>query len=418
MKVRQKDHASPHKVCMLLAVIDLIENGRIESNDIFFNAELKQKYGHYFDVMRTHGDQQNPFLPYFHLRSEGFWSHVIKRGRQEFYDHLITVSGTPDISDNIEYAALDDNLFALLNQSDSRESLRSALFENIDPKNRQNFQSAMSAWSQLECDLAVADYLDMLERELKGESYNKSEHNRILAGKLAARRKGAIEYKHQNISAILIEIGYPYISGYKPAFNYQQLLKQTVKAHLERAEVAQVADNFIIAETTKADEIEWEKVLSESPVVDLDGDNHVARDFSPRKYDYGRRESNNRKLGELGEEFVLDYEKYRLTKAGREDLVNDVEWTSKEKGDGAGYDIRSFEGERDEELFIEVKTTKQGKYLPFYISRNEVEFSKLYAEKYSVYRVFNYQVSPRLFILEGDISQCVNLSARTYKASF
>ena len=73
---RQKDHASPHKVCMLLAVIDLIENGRIESNDIFFNAELKQKYGHYFDVMRTHGDQQNPFLPYFHLRSEGFWSHV------------------------------------------------------------------------------------------------------------------------------------------------------------------------------------------------------------------------------------------------------------------------------------------------------------------------------------------------------
>ena len=41
---RQNDHASPHKVCMLLAVIDLIEKGHIESNKIFFNISSCIEY--------------------------------------------------------------------------------------------------------------------------------------------------------------------------------------------------------------------------------------------------------------------------------------------------------------------------------------------------------------------------------------
>jgi len=58
-------------------------------------------------------------------------------------------------------------------------------------------------------------------------------------------------------------------------------------------------------------------------------------------------------------------ERERLLELGRKDLVGDIQWTSKEMGDGAGYDIRSFQGQTDEELFIEVKTTNSGKYQQF-----------------------------------------------------
>src|SRR5688572_3395404 len=73
----------------------------------------------------------------------------------------------------------------------------------------------------------------MLEHELRGEAYNKREHNRRLQQQLPRRSAGAIEFKHANISAILIELGFPYVDGYKPRGNYQELLKQELVARLQ-----------------------------------------------------------------------------------------------------------------------------------------------------------------------------------------
>lgn len=68
----------------------------------------------------------------------------------------------------------------------------------------------------------------MLSLELRRESYNKAAHRRELIQLLNGRSEGAVERKHQNISAILMEFGYPYIFGYKPLGNYQSLLYEVV----------------------------------------------------------------------------------------------------------------------------------------------------------------------------------------------
>lgn len=273
-------------------------------------------------------------------------------------------------------------------------------------------------WSQLECEAIVADYLVMLSDELKGVSYQKATHRRMLQKKLNNRSEGSIEYKHQNISAILIELGYPYISGYKPAFNYQGLLKQTVELHLGDTAIIEVADALITQDPVFSSNVDWEKVLSDAPVIEQHDFVTPIRDFTPNHYNFTDREKNNRKLGLVGEEFVLEYEKNRLKQSGRNDLAKEIEWTSQEKGDGAGYDIRSFNPDNDTELFIEVKTTKLGKYLPFYVSDNEVEFSKLHQNQYSLYRVYEFRKDPKLFVLNGDVTERVNLYATTYRAGF
>jgi len=138
--------------------------------------------------------------------------------------------------------------------------------------------------------------------------------------------------------------------------------------------------------------------------------------------DFTKREAINRHLGELGEQFVIEFEKYKLTKAGRSDLAKEVEWSSKEKGDGLGYDVRSFlvdeSSLKEEELFIEVKTTSCGKYLPFYITDNELAFSKKFSDNYQLSRVYDFHKKARIFQLTGSVEEYVNLHPELYRASF
>jgi hypothetical protein len=82
-------------------------------------------------------------------------------------------------------------------------------------------------WTRDEVELIVADYFAMLEAELKREPYSKAEHNRRLQA-ATGRGRGSIEFKHQNISAVLVNFRQPFIAGYLPRQNYQGLLEQAV----------------------------------------------------------------------------------------------------------------------------------------------------------------------------------------------
>src|SRR4051812_35368104 len=90
-------------------------------------------------------------------------------------------------------------------------------------------------WSRIEVEAAVSAYLEMLELELCGQQFNKAERRRALGLVLNNRSEGSIERKHQNISAILIELGFPYVRGYKPLSNYQRLLHDVVTDRLPKA---------------------------------------------------------------------------------------------------------------------------------------------------------------------------------------
>ncbi|KHK03927.1 HNH endonuclease [Desulfovibrio sp. TomC] len=89
-------------------------------------------------------------------------------------------------------------------------------------------------WSSEEVRLTIDDYFEMLQKESTGQSYNKAEHNRNLQVKLSGRTKAAIELKHQNISAILHQLGYVFINGYKPRGNFQKSMAHAVKKQAER----------------------------------------------------------------------------------------------------------------------------------------------------------------------------------------
>jgi hypothetical protein len=269
-------------------------------------------------------------------------------------------------------------------------------------------------------EATVADYLAMLSAELAGVPYNKTVHRRELVKVLHNRSEQAIEFKHANISAILIDLGFPYIAGYKPRSNYQQLLYDVVSDRLAGSPLllnVAAADADLPIVVPEVDDIL--SVLI-SPPTPSEPDraarqqSHVRRrSFSTN---YLEREARNRSLGSAGEEFVLNFERARLLIAGREALAGSIEHTSRVRGDGEGFDILSFE-ESGKERLIEVKTTKYGRETPFFVSSNELAVSDSRADQYHLYRLFGFRVAPRLFTLAGALGSTCRLSASSYLAT-
>ena len=283
--------------------------------------------------------------------------------------------------------------------------------------------TAADAWAREEVEAIVDDYFHMLTQELAGQTYNKTAHRRLLATKLNNRSDGSIERKHQNISAALIELGCPYVAGYKPLGNYQSLLMEVVETRVEldalfnRAALSAAEQPAVAPLDPPLDEL-----LVPAPVADRPA-NDEARGARYRlrargiHRDYLDREARNRSLGEAGESLVLAYERARLYSLGRSRLVDRVEHVSKTRGDGLGFDILSFE-EDGSERFVEVKTTGFGKQTPFYLSRTELEFSKAFPEQFRLCRIFDYRRAPRMFELSGAVDANCLLDPVNYLARF
>lgn len=274
-------------------------------------------------------------------------------------------------------------------------------------------------WSRNEVEAAVAAYLDMLNIELRGQTFNKTERRRQLRALLNNRTEGSIERKHQNISAVLIELGFPYVRGYKPLSNYQRLLYEVVADRLAKASTLDRALNARVTEPLVAPPVptDFLACLVDRPMAPPSRQSSILEDAPrpQRRTNYLEREAHHRRLGLLGEQFVMKFESERLWRAGQKSLAERIEHVSDTRGDGEGFDVLSFE-EGGRERLIEVKTTTFGEYTPFFVSRNEVEVSFERAEQYHVYRLFDFREDPKLFIVPGYIARSFTLDATQFEA--
>jgi 5-methylcytosine-specific restriction protein A len=94
-------------------------------------------------------------------------------------------------------------------------------------------EKSNSDWTDIEIQAAVDAYLSMLSREQSGQKVVKTEENRILReGALAGRTKGSVEFRMQNISTVLEELGRARIAGYKPAKNVGANVARSIREAL------------------------------------------------------------------------------------------------------------------------------------------------------------------------------------------
>jgi len=275
------------------------------------------------------------------------------------------------------------------------------------------------SWSKIEVVLIVADYFDMLVMELNHIPYKKADHRRQLLPLLNNRTEGSIEFKHQNISAILINLGRPYINGYLPRYNYQFLLEDEVIDYLtHHSEIESYFQQFVEKDIIKPQtRLDFDRIIVSPPEIISVTEPKVFYQLKPIKINYLEKEQSNKTLGLYGEELVIEYEKWNLIKLGKDNLANKIEWISKEIGDGAGFDILS-KNLNGTDKYIEVKTTRLGKETPFFFSSNELQFSINKASYYHLYRLFNAEKDVKLFQKNGSLNTICKSVPTMYKGYF
>jgi len=273
----------------------------------------------------------------------------------------------------------------------------------MDDKGRQG-----TDWNTAELDAIISDYFAMLGDELARRPYVKAQHRAALM-EMTGRTAPSIEFKHRNISAVLQDMASPWIWGCKPAPNYQDALYDAVfrfvSVHggvLEQLPIVQPAVTDLLDVFVRA------PVVGPRPV-------RPALERLVRKFDPVERDFRNRQLGKAGEEFVVDLERKRLVHENRDDLARKVRWVAAEDGDGAGFDVLSFDAQAKERL-IEVKTTNGAAQTPFFLTRNEIAVATERPEHWHLYRVHLFAQQPRIFMARPPLDRALAMSPEVWRA--
>jgi putative restriction endonuclease len=147
--------ASPHKICMLLAVLDLARAGALTANCIAFTPGLLERYHAFFAAVRGKTDHPNPYFPFFHLAGKlrdgesSFWHLKALPGRESVLDAMSTARNVSDITANIAYATLDPELFDLLQQPANIDALTGTLSSHWLDRGLQELRAVVAASSEV-----------------------------------------------------------------------------------------------------------------------------------------------------------------------------------------------------------------------------------------------------------------------------
>ena len=125
LRVDRAHGVAPHKPLLLLAVIELIERGQIRENKIPLSPDLAEAFIKYWSKVVDR--RPNIALPFFHLKSDGFWHFHPNAGYEKALDVADRITAVSRLREVIAYANLDDDLFVLLTDASNREIIRQTL---------------------------------------------------------------------------------------------------------------------------------------------------------------------------------------------------------------------------------------------------------------------------------------------------
>lgn len=145
LNVSRSAGLAPNKPVLLLSVIELIERGQIQRNRIYLSPELIATFLKFWHDLEI---QRNPDigLPFFHLRSDGFWHFKANPG----FDYLespqskIKVRTVGSLSQAVEYVYLDTELFCLLTDPISRNELTLVLIDSWFANKTEQLERSLS----------------------------------------------------------------------------------------------------------------------------------------------------------------------------------------------------------------------------------------------------------------------------------
>jgi putative restriction endonuclease len=141
---RSHGRPAPHKPILLLSIIELIERHVISTNQIELTPEIVSTFLNYWNALYP-GQKGIVALPFFHLKSDGFWHLLPNVGYEKSFKLLRQIRSNYQIRDMVKHAYLDNELFQLLSSDKNRTMLRRVIINDyFDPEERKRLLQAIN----------------------------------------------------------------------------------------------------------------------------------------------------------------------------------------------------------------------------------------------------------------------------------
>ncbi|MBW1803662.1 MAG: HNH endonuclease [Deltaproteobacteria bacterium] len=120
-------HRAPHKPLLLLSIMDLIAQGVINENFIEPSFELVDTFNTYYSSVMPLGSKTSMAYPFSRLQTDGFWQRVTKPGFDSEIEY--NIKSMPRLREVLLGARMDEELFQLMCNPETRERLRAVLID-------------------------------------------------------------------------------------------------------------------------------------------------------------------------------------------------------------------------------------------------------------------------------------------------
>jgi putative restriction endonuclease len=140
---RAHGSVAPHKPILLLCVIELIQQGLIQHNQIFLSAELISTFLKYWSYLGSEAHRSDIALPFYHMTGDGFWHLAPNPGFESTIAAKVKLKSLTALRNAVNYAYVDDELIQLLRLPESRDYLMKALIEEWFSEKDCDFQSLL-----------------------------------------------------------------------------------------------------------------------------------------------------------------------------------------------------------------------------------------------------------------------------------
>ena len=139
---RSHGKPAPHKPILLLAVIDLFEQGAMTINKIEPSLQIVESFLKFWHLVSL--EKPRIFLPFFHLKSDKFWHLHPKAGNEQLLQMTKQFNSMAQLASVVAFASLDEDLFALLQRNEALETIRRKITEVYFPEQAEMFRAVIA----------------------------------------------------------------------------------------------------------------------------------------------------------------------------------------------------------------------------------------------------------------------------------
>ncbi len=187
---------APHKIVMLLSVLQAVKNQLITQNRIYVTPELIAIFRSNWNDLVLTQHVCNFALPFWHLKGNKkavktkFWHPVAKPGYEMALQTKESVSSLGELNAAIDYVVLNEDLFSLIKDATQNAILTQFLLEKYFPDTKDKFSFSNKNYNTLLDDIEdkiLNESREEYQVEIKKLLLKKDEEEIFLRGSLFKR---------------------------------------------------------------------------------------------------------------------------------------------------------------------------------------------------------------------------------------